>query len=165
MTDLLRFLSEFKINNEFFYNLFFAGTIIGSFFGCDYWLLIKYPETYKKEIKITDFFISRLRLFVPITVVVLLIGFFSHLLEDENGFIFTFGYIAGCFYFTGFYCYNFVKIHKELLEGSLIFTIFLFPLFGLKLSWGGRITYLILAGLLFVFIMWLYNKYKNKLAK
>jgi len=131
--------NSLHVNDEFFYNLFFIGSLITAFFGCDFWLLTKFPDLLKKDIKLIDFFVSRLRLFIPYSVLVLLVAFWSSLLADKNGFIFTFGYIAGSFYFSGGIIRFFIKKEKELLEVILVYSVLVIPIFGLKLTGIGLI--------------------------
>lgn len=59
------FLQLPELTDNYYRSLFFMILIVLSFFSADLWLLEKYPDLNKSNIKLADFFISRLRVFIP----------------------------------------------------------------------------------------------------
>jgi hypothetical protein len=66
------FLHIPDLTDNYYRSLMFVVAAVTAFFGADYWLMVKEPDTFRKDIKLVDFFITRLRIFIPITFVLIL---------------------------------------------------------------------------------------------
>lgn len=68
------FLNYQELSDDYYKGLFFILLMVLTFFAADSWLLFKYPEKCRENIKVVDFFISRLRLFIPLVGVTIILN-------------------------------------------------------------------------------------------
>jgi len=96
------FLTIPEINNKAAQNIFVLLFLLFDFFACDAYLIEKHPDENRKNIKLVDFFISRLRVFIPASTLIMTFHlFFIYEAEETayaNIFIHSLIITALCFY-------------------------------------------------------------------
>lgn len=152
-----------ELNDKYFKSLFFVLCLLMSFFGADYWLLCRYPNINRKELKLFDFFISRLRLLVPV-LFVLALAYGVIYKTFERAMPLAMMFTAVCFYGSALMVKR--KLAKPYLrmEFWLLFLIAACPTVEL-MNYNFIIASLFLFIYMFALAWYFFRKNNNKNAK
>lgn len=112
------FLNLPELTDKYLRSLFLVFSLVLLFFSADCWLLTKHTGTFKKDIKLIDFLISRLRLLIPLVFVMFCIFLGIHGTFEKA---FFYGAI-----FTSFAFYLSVFTFKYFKSRSLLWWLSLF---------------------------------------
>ena len=128
-----------ELTDKYFKSLFFTLSIVLAFFSADSWLLVKNPGTYRENIKLIDFLISRLRIMVPV-----FFSMFLLLLSIVGTFLGGFFYAATLTTFSFYLSIGFFKFNPK--KHSLLFWLFI--CLGIAITGTIREEYSILIGII-----------------
>jgi hypothetical protein len=95
------FLQLPELNDKYFKSLLFAFSTVILFFGCDYWLNTKHPGTFQKNIKLPDYFITRLRFMIPLYFA-MYIAYMGRYRNIQNAFVYSAFHTAAALYLSAF---------------------------------------------------------------